>query len=348
MNIKTPLYLAIAAVLVGHLVACESTTVPASDPTAPGADPITGLPLDDASTSDEQLDDITNVPDSATANGVAMLSLSNYDSVVEDVFAVFTGAAYGSEVLALPPYPGFRALAIGGDYNDSSTSSSEVCDNGGSANISLSWSGSRVILHDRQAVFDDCQYGSLVLDGEFQALEFDNISVASSGLTIEGDGKTRTFSGGVGYGDGNNYGGSSERWWSASDLNWSVSSGDEIELAISNGNASYWIDSGYARNLSGGFTLTTRDYTVQVQTEEALQSDRPDYSDPNYSPNNWHYSSGILRITASDGSSILIETDNGDEESARVTLSHAGQLESFDKLWSDWDSVLQAGPSPTR
>ncbi|WP_430881635.1 hypothetical protein [Granulosicoccus sp. 3-233] len=348
MNTKTPLFLAIATVLAGNLVACQSDNESFADPTAPGADPITGLPLEEASPAVVQLDDGSSVPAAASSGEVAMLSPSNYDSVVDEVFAVFTGAAYGSEVLALPPYPGFRALEIGGDYNDSSTSISEVCDNGGSANISLSWSGSRVILNDRQAFFDNCQYDTLVLDGEFQTLEYDNISVVSSGLTITGEGSTKSFSGGVGYGDGNNYGGSSERWWGASELNWSVSSEDQIEFAISNANTSYRIDGGFAHNMSGGFTLTTEDYIVQVQTVEALQSDRLDYDDLNYSPRNWFYSSGILRITASDGSSVLIEADNGDATSARVTLAYDGQLESFDKPWSDWDSVLRAGPSPAR
>ncbi len=348
MNTKTPLFLAIATVLAGNLVACQSNNGSSADPTAPGADPITGLPLEEASPAVVQLEDGTRLPAAASSGGVAMLSPSNYDSVVDDVFAVFTGAAYGSDVLALPPYPGFRALEIGGDYNDSSTSSDEVCDNGGSARISLSWSGSRVILNDRQAVFDDCQYDTLVLDGEFQTLEYDNISIASSGLTILGEGSTKSFSGGVGYGDGNNYGGSSERWWGASDLNWSVSSDDQTEFAISNANTSYRIDGGYAQSMSGGFTLTTDNYTVQVQAEEAFQSAQLDYNDPNFSPRNWFYSSGVMRITASDGSSILIETDNGDATSARVTLAHGGQLESFDKPWSDWDSVLRAGPSPTR
>jgi len=348
MHTKTPLFFAIATVLAGNLVACQSNNGSTSDPSAPGADPISGLPLDDSSTSDVQLENSTSAPAAASSNEASMLSPSNYDSVVEEVFAVFTGAAYGSDVLALPPYPGFRALEIGGDYNDSSTSSSDVCDNGGSARISLSWSGSRVILNDRQAVFDDCQYESLVLDGEFQVLEFDNVSVASSGLTIEGDYQTKIFSGGVGYGDGNNYGGGSERWWSASELNWSISSGDEIEFAISNGNASYRIDGGYAQSMSGGFTLTTQDYTVQVQTEQPFQSNQRDYNDPDYRPNNWFFSSGILRISATDGSSILIETDNGEAISARVTLVYDGQLESFDKLWSDWDSVLRVGPSPNR
>lgn len=353
MNHKTILSLLVTAALGGNLAACSPGSDSPADPSAAGADPITGLPMSDPSmpAADGAVEPGTAspvTPDAMPQPGASQLSASTYETVVDDVFAVFTGAAYGSDVLALPPYSGLRELSIERSSYEGSTTRSDVCDNGGTAELALDASGARVVVTDRRGVFDNCQSGSLLIDGEIELLNTDNVNVTSSGLSIEGDSMTRSFSGGVAYGDGNNYGGGSARWWTASELNWSVDSGERIDFAVTNANTAYQIDGGFGQTMSGSFTLTSDDRSIAVTTTKAFASNRPDFNDPNYSPNAWHYTSGTLRIVAGDGSSILIEADNGDDASARVTLAHDGQRESFEKPWSDWDSVLRAGPSPTR
>ena len=179
-----------AASLVASLSACSSgdgtpDDIVAADPTAAGNDPITGLPADDGAITEPSTFTSTGgeAPVRDTGFGPARLSQANHEAAVSKVFGVYSGRAYGTELFALPRYPMLEPRRIVGSADQGSTSQQDTCSNGGTANLSMDWSGSRVTTFERRAAFDDCQFGELLLDGEIEKGTTDNYRIVSSGLT---------------------------------------------------------------------------------------------------------------------------------------------------------------------
>jgi len=363
---KTLLALLVAA----SLVACSSdndTSADAlgTDPTASGNDPITGMPADDspvAGTTDTAATTDTTATTDDTAGpddpddeapirepsfGPAQLSPANYEAVVSEVFGIYTGRAYGAGILALPGYPGLDDQPFAGGGYEGSTSQQDVCSNGGTAALAMTWSGDRVSTIDRRGAFDNCQYDALLIDGEIQKITVDNVSIASSGLSVTDDSESTLtrFSGGAGYGDGNNYGGSNRTWWNTSELDYTVSSQGSIDFGVTGANTRYETNPPVQHDLQGSFTLQyggTGGGKVRVETPVAFSHEGvADFDDPAYDFGAWNFQTGVLTLNAGDGSSVRVEADNGDPDSARVTLAYAGRSETFDKPWSDWDDNLK-------
>ena len=380
---KTLLCLLVAA----SLGACSSSDDGApADPAAPGADPITGAasgpvgggpteaasasgtpgvsdgtsPAQDgvppardgapsvpgAAASDE--DATASAPAVASAPGASdLIDEASYDALVREAFAIYTGRAYGAGVLALPPYPGLRGLPTATPEGE--TAVEEACENGGTARLAMAWSGARVIVYERRAAFDGCQSGAITLDGEIELLDNDNASVVSSGLTVDDGTTARTFSGGAAYGDGNNYGGSNRRWWTASELGWSWNDGTG-EVRLENASTAFETTVPVTYSLRGDFTLTsaaTGDRPLVATIPVPFELSRQISFEPDFVPDEWDFPVGTLRLEAADGSAVTVDADNGDDSSVRVTLDGSAGRSSFDRPWSDWNAALRAGPSPT-
>ena len=334
------------------LGACSSDGGTAADPTAPGADPITGSAAGSTGDGRDAAVASNDVPaeasvDRGTAASGDLIDEGNYDALVREALAIYTGRAYGAGVLALPPHPGLRELPTDGPYG--STSREDVCDNGGTARLHVEWGGARVVTYDRHGAFDGCQVGALVLDGEIGLSETDNVRLASSGLAIDDGTTTRRFSGGVAYGDGNNYGGSNERWWTASEVAWSWDDG-RGGASLENASTFFTIVAPRAYSLRGGFTLTseaTGNRPLVATIPVPFDLDRTvDGDDPSFAPDDWDFPVGTLKLRAADGSSVTLDADNGDASSVRVTLDGSAGSSAFDRPWSDWNGPLRAGPSP--
>ncbi|NND71958.1 MAG: hypothetical protein HKN43_10300 [Rhodothermales bacterium] len=221
------------------------------------------------------------------------------------------------------------------------------CDNGGVATITFDHRGSQ---DDRRYVFEDCQDGETVLDGDFWFYdrEFRNF-ISETGLTVERPTETIHFSGHL-----------RERvvphlWFDSREpvvFERRAADGSFYSLSGSGLYFHYgFIPKGPYHEvvaLSGMLALAserTGNELLRAETTEELN--RPPVSDPETDwweplPDDWTFTGGSLRVTALDGSAVLLEADNGDETSARLTLiDSTGERISFDEPWSVWQENLR-------
>ena len=91
-----------------------------------------------------------------------------------------------------------------------------------------------------------------------------------------------------------------------------------------------------ASERTGGATLRTEaafSYPTGIDSDTGLVIEVPE---------DWTFTKGSLRVTATDGSTVLLEADNGDESTARLTLiDSTGEETTFDEPWSVWQDSLR-------
>ena len=357
---KTVLAALVAASLAA---ACSSDGTDPADPTAPGADPITGLPAADAPdpaadagpsaapAADASRDPVAgadpagavaDAPDAATDGNA--ITAANYEAIVGTAFGIYTGAKYGATVLAFPGTGELLSMPEEVDAAEGSRSREDVCVNGGTARYAVEWRGSRVVSFDRRGAWDGCQIGSLVIDGELEHRSTDTVAIASSGVAARWDITDVAFSGGVGYGAGNNYGGAYGHWWTASELDFEIET-EGLAYRIEGATTEFSLDPA-ARTLRGGFA-----FSDAASAGRSIAASTPvPLTGPTFAPEGGvpTFEAGVLRLDGGDGSSVTIDAANGDAASARVTLVTAGGTDTFDKPWADWDRPLQFLPGPPR
>jgi len=62
--------------------------------------------------------------------------------------------------------------------------------------------------------------------------------------------------------------------------------------------------------------------------------------------NNWTFTTGQLKLTGEDGSTLLLDADNNNPQTVTITITSDQGTESFDQPWSLWNGDLRFSDYP--
>lgn len=314
-------YISIFAVTV-FVTGCSSDDDPAaiSDP---------GIPADDGM-----------LPDDETPPTPAVLNRDNYIGIVAQVLGI-----YASQPMRDSLYEPLNVLedqvadSSSFDQDTFVISSEYACSNGGNANTQV-LDGSA--MGYRSVVYEQCQFGDSVYDGEVEFSRSEGQSTKRSfrNYSIE-DGTAMTVVQINGVVDQTNYICRSDDYksWSTTDLNWSSTNSNDEQTTIGSSTARFGAgtDCGdpWEANMSGGFTVSspiTGNTTIAVSISPDLLSTQID---------NTNFQSGTMRLVSSSDESVLVfNADNGDPDSVSITLETPAGMETFDEPWVTWQGIL--------
>ena len=183
----------------------------------------------------------------------------NLIDVVQEVFTVLSGQAFGNELLSLPDYNNALYLSpaqILGATVDTEAAA-DTCINGGTATINPLLSTDSSTANGWDFAFDNCLNDVELIDGELTRILGSEFVVESAGLMLDGQDRDISFSGMM------------RRQWAAplgttdtarhlivSDLNWRRTQFDGA-LDISDANFSYTNNEDNGVSISGSFNLAS-------------------------------------------------------------------------------------------
>ena len=273
--------------------------------------------------------------------GLEMIRADNVVMLVAAVFDTYRGEPWGDIVFALPGFSRTPDLTP----NEEQTL---TCDNGGTATIRGINTGYGGGLG---YVFDNCQDSETLFDGQIDNYgdRYGIQNVEGTDFTVTTPAETIRYSGDVSeLPSAKNISMSQDE---PVNFEWSTAEGTLYSLVGAVTDYQYGPTPSWpwpTISLSGSFALSsgrTGGATLRAETPEALG--RPTGYDSETDqvldvPEDWTFTEGSLRVTAPDGSTVLLEADNGDEASARLTLiDSTGERTSFDEPWSVWQENLR-------
>lgn len=240
------------------------------------------------------------------------------------------------------------------DY-DGSIPASYTCVNGGTAQMDVRW----------VYQFDNCLVGETLYDGH--ALQGFPDGPGVYGYTVVSDGiildhqPTSLI----------RFSGTGRRWnncsksdyiksWYASNINYEAT-GTEGELTISNGSTTF--DSGFydyynlgtVATLAGGFQFSapapaTDNQTITVQTISEFVYDLDNSSAAAahvlLGDTGGYFPVGSLRLSTAN-TELVMDADNGDDDTVDITLTVDGESEAFAQPWSLWGEDLKFSDDAT-
>ncbi|ASJ72774.1 hypothetical protein [Granulosicoccus antarcticus] len=272
-------------------------------------------------------------PGEAQALPFPTISRDNHEALLAEVLGLYFGRQYREQLsdLANNTMSELRSLV----NQDFSASNPYACINGGEA----LFEGPFTIE------FDDCRIDDAVYHGNFNVHEYygDTDRVSSSGMTITSDLNTEfQFSGSL---DGAIH--PTPGFYSAVDMNISVITPDS-ELQLQNANLEYTFahlmhsTPFLNTSFSGSFDLRS-----QITNNELIHVNTPSSFNHNQllsDSTDWNYSSGILNISAEDGSQLILNAGTGDDDTVNIQLVNGTEVEEFQQSWlpewTVWQHVL--------
>ncbi len=118
-------------------------------------------------------------------------------------------------------------------------------------------------------------------------------------------------------------------------------------------------------SLEGGFTMRSDatdgraiTATITLPFSYSWNQDEPSESSGGQLPeeetdstvdrsNNWYFESGQLELRAEDGSVLLLDADTGVPDTVLVTLDNADENEHFETSWAPWQPLLRLDAYPS-
>lgn len=289
---------------------------------------------------------------------VVALTVDNHAAVLSMVFDLFNGSYlnYGQSILSLPDFSVPR-------YNEPPEAISPVevanqtpevvdCVGGGTATFNYIQSGFTDITYGWDMQFDDCNDVDTIYDGQLRRSSNSAFETASStGLRIERGGKITHFSGLLDWQARNARFGDS-RSWRLSDFSLQMMDADgTLLLDVIDGNSTLNTFEPRFRNLEGNLTVRSSDtdnHTLSVSVTARLEQEVPAGPDIESRFETAQFDSGVLSVTAGDGSSLLLDAGNGTPETADITISSTdGSSTEFEQPWSIWAHQLTCGRNAT-
>jgi len=84
-------------------------------------------------------------------------------------------------------------------------------------------------------------------------------------------------------------------------------------------------------------------YKLNTRTDGSNIDDVPPSTEPltNELRDNWTFTTGQLQIIAEDGSTVLLDADNGNPLTTSITVTSDKGVEIFEQPWSIWVEVLR-------
>lgn len=267
-------------------------------------------------------------------NETDSLRADNLVDVIAAIFDAYRGEPWGDIALALPNFP--RAPEFPFERTEL------VCQNGGTAAIDFIDTSQGI---GRGYLFDDCQENDTVFDGAVENFQqnFQRV-VSRDGLTLTEPTRTIEYSGFVI--DGRD--GLDAIWLVTEPLRYALSAadGDAYLLHVEDRlEYQYGTDRASGRPrivLSGAIELSTGQTggdTLRIETLEPLARQTVDGETGQPLPvaDDWTFTTGRMRVEADDGSMLLLEAENGDEASARITVTDSkGETTVIDQAWEVW------------
>lgn len=265
-------------------------------------------------------------PGDRQAQPYPTISRDNHEALLTEVFGIYFGAQYREwlSTMANQTVPDLQATF----EPDFSAGTPYACINGG-----------RLVFEGPYTVqFDDCRVEDAVYQGNFNVHQYygDTDRVSSSGVSIRADSKTEFhFSGSL---DGAIQ--ATPGFYSAEDMSVSILSADD-EWHLEHANLEYTFahllhSSPFLNtSFSGSFDLRsslTGNELVHVSTLRYF-----DHSQLLTGRTDWNYSSGILSLTAADGSQLILNADTGDSDTVSMQLINGRNVDEFEQTWlTDW------------
>ena len=346
---RTPLLLlSVALLAAGCSSNSDGDPATENEPTGITPGPGTTTPGDDGDGAESPSDDDTgaSAPGDAAADGMPTITADNYEEIVAFAFRVYNGNAFAPDVFALP---GYRDGVIDRAASPDSVPLSVVCENGGTLEAVPDFiDGARVSSWSWDLDFEECQQGSLVVDGDLRRGYVDRFSVGSvDGLVLTTPDRTVSFQGGLTRSNGNTYGGEGENTLVAGVDTFVREQGEDV-LRIANMRSRAGVTgSGAIAIVNGGFEVSAPESGGRTLTVEAVEELRYSvYDSTEADPVGGYagrYQTGRLEISAEDGSRLVLEPLEGDETQASVTVSGAGVSETFVEPWSIWSEAIAVG-----
>lgn len=273
----------------------------------------------------------------------------NYRAILSEVLNVNTGELFGADILALPGYPLPEypsGLAQPGTPDGLGEQFTQSCANGGSVDLRTFKFGARQITLGWNADFNQCAQDDTAYDGSFRTRQFGNFNYWSDdGITIGSPDRQQQFVGGLSYKwTPNRDGGPGVFYYFSGDYESRTIDSDSGVQAVESEHqilgASVWFSvvGPYQASMNGRYFLktpVTENEMLQVAFLDPFVIDNDDFMS-----GITHYRWGTLLVIAGNGNNMLIEVDNENEQTFKVTLNQANGTSILKtENWSDWSKA---------
>ena len=350
----------------GNAVSAPDATNP-DDAQAPNVTPAPDDapdPDDDTSPPDDPQnpDDDTSPPDNApnpdddpVTTGL-FLNRDNHVEVLAHVFDVISGRALTPSIIDIPTNPELYATFVSefvpqSDFpeGDNRVGSNYSCNNGGTV--------TQIFLEDtgntfRELSFDNCLAGNLVLNGDMNAASPARTARHYRSMSISFADNMQTTIDVSGSVDTDTSRSLFDEYITRSTMEFDYrrTSVDGV-LAVSNSQTDFWygphvVSSSFDAFLEAGFELESTAFSGKSVTVETLQAfsfataEMLTEDAINTIGSSWNFSTGQIRITTDDGSSLLLDANTGDDTTVSITLDNDSGEEVFQQPWSLWRGNL--------
>lgn len=285
----------------------------------------------------------TTMPSNPTTERDDVIRTDNYTDILAEVFRVYNGDLFGSDLLNLPRYvfpdfePGFLNPSTPDGLTDTMTVS---CANGGSVDLQAYKWGARQITDGWNSEFDSCEENGLVYEGNFYTRDFGNFWYGSlDGLSVSNNNSTQVFKGALDYKHTSNRDGSPSAGYSLKG-NYRVSdSRGDYELQ----EASLYFGAVYVRTtlVTGRFFLKSPSTDNEFLNIEIAQPIRHEIIQQAGAYEGTFFEVGTLLISAGDGNRLTLEANNGNIDTFDIVVDQPNQAQVRATLnWADWAEEL--------
>lgn len=267
-------------------------------------------------------------PGDRPASNLPTINRDNYEEILTDVFGAYFGTQYRELLLTLTDNLLSNVISAAVPFD-----APYVCINGGQATFNGPF----------HIEFDNCQIENAVYSGNF-FIGDRNTSISSGGLTISTDTNTEIhFNGFIN-------GPTDSGLYEPSNVSVSVNTpvGD---FRMENANHSYSFShllrccgssQFFLSDYSGSLNVLSPSTGNQLLSAETLTPFS--YSQLFPEPADWNHRAGILSVSATDGSRLILNTNTGNDDTVSIQLINGTQIEEFNQSWvpqwSVWQHVL--------
>lgn len=305
---------------------------------------------------DDPAPDATPNPDGDSGTAGFFLNRDNHVDVLAHVFDVISGRALTPSIIDIPTNPESYATLMSEfvpepEFPDSDNRTGTIysCKNGGTV--------TQVFLEDtgnvfRELSFDNCLAGGLVLNGD---VEFDSPARSSrhySALSIMLATDMQTaidISGSV---DTDTRRSLFDEYTTRSTFQFNYTRlTSEGVLHVSNSLTDLWygkdiITNSFNASLEASFELGSVELSgtsVVVETPQPFLFESDDMlSDDAFNAvaSTWNFTTGQLRVTTDEESSLLLDANTGNNSTVSITIRNNSGEEVFQQPWSLWRDSL--------
>jgi len=287
----------------------------------------------------------TTVGDAPPPTGEPIINADNAQSVIAAALDVYSGNFTRKTILGLPGFSQAQFPQTLDGVNEI------VCSIGGTATLSNLPSEGLNVETAESYDFDNCQDDSQTLDGKIEIGSFPATQVLADAFRLEYEpGLVELDLSGKVYYETSSRSGSSGTIWitDALDISLKGAPGGYAYLDSTTEYGYTFLGSGAAFQafMKGGFTIREEraETQLQAQTLEPFSYKTDREENPDFDFTNWNFTSGVLSISAPDGSEVQLVAATDDPTMAEVRITYPGGSSTSEQPWSTWrDNLLIEG-----